>query len=663
MEHSLLADLVVTYAIALALVVGLARLRVPTLVAFMAAGVVAGPYGAKIIGTVEEVEMLAELGVVLLLFTVGLDFSLAAVRQIWKTIVVAGTLQIGGTAAAVALLLALFLPVTIALAIFTGLFVALSSTAIVLKGLAEGNELAAPHGRLAVGILLLQDLAIVVLLLLVPILSGRMSLSAVPVALLKAVVAIAAVAGASRLVLPPLLRLVTSSGRREAFPLAIVVAAVGTAWLGSLIGVSMAIGAFLAGLMLAESEFSHQAYAEVRPVRDILSGLFFISLGMLIDLPVVMARLPLVLAIAAGIVAIKALIAMGALIAAAAPLRVAAAAGLGLAQVGEFSFILGRAGLDSGLLPSGMWQLMLGASVATMIVTPGLLSVAPAAGAWVGARRPPRVPTGEEAEEAGIPQLSGHVVVLGFGVGGQLVARALGQLGIPYLILELNGATVQRARAEGERIFYGDATSHESLHAARIEQASALVSLLSDPDAAARMVRAVRRLSPSLPIVIRTRYRLEAERLQASGATVAVAEEMEASLEVLAQLLVRLHVAGNVIETLLDVFRRDSLSLRPVRAPRAMLDTLPEAIQRMPVSTHRIEGGHWAAGRSISEINLRADTGASVLTLQRADTFITALLPEERIREGDVLYLLGDDSDILLARRLLTSGPLTGAAE
>src|SRR5262249_6751163 len=259
-------------------------------------------------------------------------------------------------------------------------------------------------------------------------------------------------------------------------------------------------------------------------------------------------------------------------------------------------------------------------------------------------------------ESEGIPHLSGHVIVLGFGVGGQLVARSLRNLGIPFLILELNGVTIRRAKAEGERIFYGDATSPESLHAAGVESALAVVSLLSDPDAALRMVKAVRELSRTIPIVVRTRYRLEAERLQALGATVAVAEELEASLEVVAQLLARLDVAGNVVETLVDVFRRESVSLRPVHAPPTLLQSLPEALRRMPVSSHRIDGGPWAVGRAVGEISLRARTAATILAIQRGAGYLTALSPDDRIEDADVLYLVGDESDILLARQRLSEG-------
>jgi CPA2 family monovalent cation:H+ antiporter-2 len=648
--HGLLAHLLLSYALGLVFIVALARVRIPAIVALMLAGIAAGPWSLRIISSPEEVDALAEVGIVLLLFTVGLDFSLTAMRQIWRTVVLAGTLQMVATVAVIGALALLLPNVDLRLAVFVGLFVALSSTAIVLKGLAGRNELSAPHGRLTVGILLLQDLAIVVLLLLVPILSGETAASEIPWSAAKALLAIALVAAASRIVLPLLLRIVTASGRREAFPLAILIASVGTAWLSTLVGLSMAVGAFLAGLMLAESEFHHQAYAEIRPVRDVLAGLFFISLGLLLDVPGMLRQLPLVLAIAAVIMVVKSVVAAAALIVTAAPVRVAIMAGVALAQVGEFSFIVGRTGLASGLLPQDRWQALLGASIVTMMLTPLLLAIGPALATRL------RGKASKPQREAGMPHLTGHVIVLGFGVGGHLVARALRELGVPYLILELNGATVQRMKAEGERIFYGDATSPESLHAAGVESAAALVCMMSDPDAAERMVPAVRRMAPRLPIIVRTRYRAEAERLQALGATVAVAEELEASLEVLAQLLARLQVAGNIIETLLDVFRRESVAMRPLRAPRAAPDALHAALTQMPVATHRLEPGHWAIGRTLAEINLRADTGASVLALQNGSEYVAALSPDRRLAEGDVLYLVGDDSDILLARAKLTEG-------
>jgi CPA2 family monovalent cation:H+ antiporter-2 len=651
MPHdSLLPELVVTYAMALVFILVLARLRVPPIVAYIIAGTVAGPTGMGIVKTQEEVIVLADLGIVLLLFTVGLEFSLNEIRRIWKSVVFGGTLQIGGTAAALMLLLYLAAREAWHVSLFIGLFVALSSTAIVLRELSSRNQLDAPHGRLMVGVLLFQDLAIVGLLLLVPILSGKTSLNEVPLVLLRAAAAIGAVAVVSRLVLPILFRLVAQSRRREAFPLAVLIASVGTAWVSSLLGISMALGAFLGGLILAESEFSHQAHAEIRPLRDILAGLFFISLGMLADFDAILQQLPTVIMVTVVLVFVKAVVAGGALWAVATPLRVAATAGIGLAQVGEFSFILGRSGLDVGLLSQFQWQVLLAASIATMLVTPALVAVAPGAGSWIATRTKQ---LGDALPDAGHGTLTDHVVILGFGVGGRLLGRALRQLGVPYVILDMNGATVREMRDQGESIFFGDATNEDALEGAGIGRARAVVAVLSDPYASMRAVAAIRARNQSVPIIVRTRYRSEAESLQEQGATVAVAEELEASLEVLAQTFSRLDVPGNVIDVLLDGFRRDSSGLRPVRAPSQPLEALPTAISKTPVATHQLHRGEWAVGRTLAEVNLRAETGALVIAVQKNGRHITSPPADLTLSEGDVLYLMGDESDVLLARRHL----------
>jgi CPA2 family monovalent cation:H+ antiporter-2 len=652
-EHGLLLPaLVLTYAISLVFILMLARLRVPPIVAFIIAGAVAGPTGIGIVKTQEEVNLLADLGIVLLLFTVGLEFSLSEVRRIWKAVVFGGTLQIGGTAAVLMLLLFLAVHETWRVSLFIGLFVALSSTAIVLRELSARNQLDAPHGRLMVGVLLLQDLAIVGLLLLVPILSGKTQMSTVPFVLLRAAGAIGAVAVVSRLVLPVLFRLVAQSGRREAFPLAVLLASIGTAWVSSLLGISMALGAFLGGLILAEGEFSHQAHAEIRPLRDILAGLFFISLGMLADFGAMASQLPIVLGVTFVIVVVKAAVAGGALWAVATPMRVAVTAGIGLAQVGEFSFILGRSGLDVGLLTSRQWQVLLAASIATMVLTPTLVAFAPRIGSWLTEKTKRLVAHLPDSENS---SLSNHVVILGFGVGGRLLGRALRQLAVPYVILDMNGATVRQMRAEGESIFFGDATNKDALRGAGVARARAVVAVLSDPFASVRAVTAIRALNAEMPIIVRARYRSEAETLLRLGATVAVAEELEASLEVMAQTFARLDVPGNMIEILLDSFRRESTGIRPVRAPSQTLDALPSQISKTPVATHQLGGGEWAAGRTLAEVNLRAETGALVIAVQQGGRYVTSPPADLKLCEGDVLYLVGDESDIMLARRRLTS--------
>jgi len=651
--HAPLAELVLTYAIALVFILVLGRLRVPPIVAFIVAGAVAGPAGIGIVRTQDDVEILAEMGIVLLLFTVGLEFSLTEIRRIWQKVLIGGTLQIAATAAAILLLVLVFSGSTTTwrLGLFAGLFVALSSTAIVLQELGRRNQLDSPHGRLVVGVMLYQDLCIVGLLLFVPILSGRTPLSVVPQVLAKAGAAIGAVALVSRFVLPVLFRLVARSGRREAFPLAVLVASIGTAWASSLLGISMALGAFLGGLVLAESEYSHQAYAEIRPLRDILAGLFFISLGMLVDPSILVRQFPVIVAIAILLVFVKATVATGAFLAAATTMRVAATAGIVLAQVGEFSFILGRSGLEVGLLNPSQWQLLLAASIATMVVTPALVGLAPRIGSWMAT-----TVKAAHSDEAGpeAAHLSDHVVILGFGMGGQLLGRALRQLATPYVILDLNGATVRQGRKDGESIFFGDATNEDALRAAGVDRAKAVVGVLSDPYASARALTAIRTINNSIPIILRTRYKSEAEAAMRQGATVAVAEEMEASLEVLAQTIARLDVPGNVIDVLLDSYRRESVGIRSVRAPGQPLESLPSAISQAPIATHALGEGDWAVGRTLAEVNLRADTGALVIAVQQGGRYTTSPPAELKLAAGDVLYLLGDDSDIMLARRRLT---------
>ena len=652
--HAPLAELVLTYALALVFILVLSRIRIPPIVSFIVAGAVAGPAGIGIVRTQDDVEMLAEMGIVLLLFTVGLEFSLTEIRRIWRKVLIGGTLQIAGTAAAILLLVLAFSGSASSswrLGLFAGLFVALSSTAIVLKELGSRNQLDSPHGRLVVGVMLFQDLCIVGLLLLIPILSGRTPLSAVPGVLARAGAAIGVVALVSRFVLPVLFTLVARSGRREAFPLAVLLASIGTAWASSQLGISMALGAFLGGLVLAESEYAHQAYAEIRPLRDILAGLFFISLGMLVDPSVLVRQFPVIVAIAALLVFVKATVATGAFLAAPTTMRIAATAGIGLAQIGEFSFILGRSGREVGLLDPSQWQLLLAASIATMVATPALLGVAPGIGSWLAKRTASADADDAESESQ---HLSDHVVILGFGMGGQLLGRALRQLATPYVILDLNGATVRQARKEGESIFYGDATNEDALRAAGVERAKAVVGVLSDPYAASRALTAIRSINESVPVILRMRYKSEAEAAMRQGATVAVAEEMEASLEVVAQTIARLDVPGNMIDVLLDSYRRESMGMRTVRAPGQPLDSLPSAIAQAPIATHALGAGDWAVGRTLADVNLRADTGALVIAVQQDGRYVTSPSADLKLSAGDVLYLLGDDSDIILARRRLS---------
>jgi CPA2 family monovalent cation:H+ antiporter-2 len=655
----LLQELVLAYSVAVVLLMATARLGVPSIVALIAAGVVAGPHGLGLVTSQTNVDVMAEVGVALLLFTAGLEFSLNDLRRMWRRIVPSGLIQVGLTMIVTGAVVAAVFSGSFTRLLVVGLFVALSSTAVVLKELTRRNLLHSPYGQLGVGVLLLQDLVVIAVLASAPTFLGADAADApmrrnIGGALLNVVVVGGGVILLGRVILPWLLRL-ASSLSREAFAMSVVLASVGTAFLAATLGLSMAAGAFLAGLILAEGEFSHQVHADVRPLRDLLASLFFISIGMLLDLQSLLPLLPMVLAVAAAIIVGKSAVAAGAIAVSGAPLRVAVAAGVAVAQVGEFSFLLGRFALEGGIISATWWQVLLGASVVTMAMTPSLIGSAPALAARVVKGRG-AVPESLARER---DTLRDHVVILGYGIGGQLLARSLGELSVPHVVLELNGATVQRAREAGVNIHYADVSATEPLEAAGVQHAAAVVIVISDPDASERAVRASRALSPGVAIITRTRYRVEAERLARSGATLAVAEELEASLEVLSQLLARLHIPGNVVETLVENYRRvlGAPTVRTARARPVPFDQLPREMIDAPVSSFRLGDDAWAVGRTLQTVDLRNATGATVIAVRRGTGTTTSPDSAFVFDPGDDIFLLGDDSDVLLARRLLTEGP------
>jgi CPA2 family monovalent cation:H+ antiporter-2 len=656
----LLQELVLAYGLAVVLLLIGARIGVPSIVSLIIAGVIAGPSGLGLVTSQANVDVMAEIGVALLLFTAGMEFSLGELRRLWKAILPGGAAQVALTTAVTGALVALVFGGSFTRIVVVGLFVALSSTAVVLKELARKNLLHAPYGRLSIGVLLLQDVVVIAVLASVPTLLGGGQAghgaggAGIGTVLLNLAVVGGGVLLLGRVILPWLLRLAAALSR-EAFSLSVLLASVGTAYLAASLGLSMAAGAFLAGLILAEGEFSHQVHADVRPLRDLLASLFFISIGMLLDLHSMLPVLPLVIAVATAIIIGKTTLAAGAVALAGAPLRVAFVTGFALAQVGEFSFVLGRAALDGGVISREWWQVLLGASVLTMALTPSMIAAAPALAS--------RLSRGRGAAPASLTTdratLSDHVVILGFGIGGQLLARSLAELSIPHVVLELNGQTVRAARDAGVNIHYADVSAPEPLEAAAVAHAAAVVVVISDPDASERAVAAVRTLAPTVPIITRTRYRLEAERLAKAGATLAVAEELEASLEVLSQLLVRLHIPGNVVETLIDTYRRTlgASSARSSRAKPLSFEQLPQEIIDAPVSSFRLGDDAWGVGRSLKDANLRSSTGATVIAVRRGSTTMTSPDGAFTLEAGDDIFLLGDDSDVLLARGLLSEGP------
>lgn len=539
----LLRDLVAIAVVAVVVVGILVRLRLPTIAGLILAGAIAGPSGLGVVRDRHSLDTLAEVGVALLLFTVGLEFSLRRMGRIARLVALGGALQVGLTALAVAVVVWGF-GEPLSRAVFFGFTLALSSTAIVLKALTDRGEADSPHGRFIVGVLIFQDLAVVFMMMVVPTLgptAGEGGGLEVASALARASAIVAATLLLSRAVVPRVFRFVAAGRSRELFLLTVAAVLAATAWVSSLAGLSMALGAFLAGLMLADTEFRHRALGDIIPFRDLLTSLFFLSLGMMADAGVILADPLRVTAVVLALVVGKGAIGMIAALAMRFPARVAWLAGAGLAQFSEFGFVLLGVGAGAGLVAPDEVRVLVAGGVISMLVTPLVMRAAPHLSAGQVVLRPlERLLGARGIDEQPPAAIRDHVVLVGYGVAGRVVARALADAGVPFLVLELNAETVRAASEAGEPVYYADAAHPEALRHARLPEARALVLLINDPDAVNRIVAAANECAPHVPVLVRTRYLADRSALSALGATEIVVDEVEAGIEVLTRALRRL---------------------------------------------------------------------------------------------------------------------------
>ena len=647
LDH-LLRESVVLLGSAVAILLIGSRLRIPPLVGLLITGLVIGPSGLGWVSDTEQVEVFAEIGVVLLLFVIGLELSLAQLKELRRVFFVGGGIQAGLTIAAAAGV-ALALGVGAPRAVFLGCVVALSSTAIVLKLYDDRRETEAPHGRVSLGILLFQDFLIVPMIVIVPVLAGAVPASAGALAIRfgGALLAIGAVFAASLWLAPRLFERIARTRVREAFVLGSLVACLALAWLTHALGFSLALGAFLAGIIVSETEYGHQVVADVAPFRELFASLFFISIGMLVDLSAAWSAAPAVILLALAILVGKALIVAAAVAMVGLPSRTQVLAALGLAQVGEFSFVLMEVGRQYGILGGERYQLLLAAAVVTMIATPLLVRAAPTlADAWERWRPSKPVAPTTVGGSKGEP-LSDHVMIVGFGVGGRLLARVLQAAGIRYLVLELNAATVRQAGRDGHPMLYGDASRRDVLHAAGIERARVVVFVVSDAAAVRRSVALARESNPGIHIVVRTRRVQEIDELRRLGADDVVAEEFETAIEVFTHVLEHYHVPRNVVRAQIRLLRGEGYEmLRTAATGRSVSEAVLGALEAGTTDVFRIEPGSPAAGKSLRDLDLRNRTGATVLAVVRGEQSHPNPEPTTTLAEGDDLVLVGGHEDI-----------------
>ncbi|QSZ67595.1 potassium transporter KefB [Methanofollis aquaemaris] len=651
MEELILNDIIVIFALSIAILFLCSRLKIPGIVGFLITGMVAGPHALGLIDDPQSVQNLAEIGVVLLLFTIGMEFSFQHLLRIRRAVLVGGTLQVVLTVLAVAAA-GLFFGLAPGHAIFFGFLLSLSSTAIVLSLLQERSEVESPHGRTALGILIFQDLVIIPMMLLVPFLAGEggePSSGAVMAFLVTSVGLIAYVVVSAKWLVPKLLFHAARLRSREIFLLSIIVVCLFTAWLTQSAGLSLSLGAFLAGLIISESEYAHEALGTVLPFKDVFTSFFFVSVGMLLDLGFVVAHPWTVLLLALAVILGKSVVAGTVTSLIGSSLRTSVLTGTALSQIGEFSFILSVVGIEYGLLSAGAEQVFLAVAVVTMIATPFTVGLSPTL-----ADRAGRLPLPERVRSGNIreappdePVLRDHIVIVGFGLSGRHVARAARAAEIPYVVIEMNPETVREERERGEAIYYGDAARTAVLDHVGVDRAKALVVVISDPSATGRVVATARRANPHLRIIARTRYMSEMEELFRLGADEVIPAEFETSVEIFTRILTTYLVPREEIERFTTEVRAGGYGfLRATARQAPCLHDIGFFQPGAEIESLRVGEGAEADGRSLADLDLRRRHGVTVLAVRRGTMVLSTPSGETVLEAGDVCVVIGPEEKV-----------------
>ena len=652
----LLHQLVVVFTLAVGVIMACHRLRIPSIIGFLFTGAIAGPHGLALVTSTEPVELLAEIGVVLLLFSIGLELSLRELVRMKRFVLVGGTLQVVITILAMAGLSAIT-GHSNSESLVIGILISLSSTAVLLKLLQERREIEAPYGKASLGVLIFQDIAAVPLMLVLPFIAGREmdGGESLTWTLLRAVLLVGAVVFASAKLIPHLHHAVARVRSRELFSLTVVVLCFAVALFTHSIGLSLALGAFLAGLLIADSEYSHEALSNIFPFRDIFTSIFFVSVGMLLDGSFLINNWALVATTCLVVIGVKAVAATVAIMAIGLPLRTCAFAGLALAQVGEFSFVIAKGALGLAVVSDSTYQLFLCVSLITIVLVPVMLKVAPRITDYLSRLPLPHAiqngwlhsPT-EASKGSG---LHDHLIIVGFGVNGRNVARAA-QLGsVPYVVIEMNPETVQSERLLGHPINFGDASQESVLLLHSIETARVLVVAIADAAGTRRIVSVARRLNPAVYIIARTRLIEDTEALYAQGANEVIPEEFETSVEIFARVLAKYMVPIGQIDRFVTELRAEGYKM--FRRPSPSVSDLKVHIPQFEVATFTIPHGSPLGEVGITQADFRRRYDATLLAIRRGEETLPHPPGEEVLLPDDEIVVIGTPDKIQVLARFL----------
>jgi len=642
---NIMLDITVVLAIAAFVLYICLRLKLPTIVAFLVAGMLAGPHGLALVGSPEAVQMLAEVGVLLLLFTIGIEFSLEKMITSRRFIFLGGTIQMALTII-VFFVLSMFTGNAWNQALFIGFLFSLSSTAIVMQLFQETNQIESFHGRVSLSILIFQDIAIVPLMLVLPWISGRPFRIIDVLNLLAGILVVAVVIVASRKFVPRLIHNVVHTRNRELFLLFIIVMCFVTAMITHSIGLSLALGAFLAGLVISESEFSLEAMSNILPLKKIFTSIFFISVGMLLDLSFFIHQPFKILGITVAVMVFKFLVVLlvGAFL--KLPGRSVVITALALCQVGEFAFVLAQQGMEFKLLDNELRQIFLAVSVISMGLSPFIIQLAPRIAA-----RFTTVPAVADAEELGQHkkehhhELRDHLVIVGFGTNGRNVARAAKVAEIPYVIIDFNPETYRKEKMKRESFIYGDATNAEVLHKANVDVARIAIVATHDPVATEMIVSAIRKASSKVRLIVRTRFMNDVEELRKLGADEVIPEEFETSIEIFTRVLKYYLVPDSDIEKTVHEIRNENYEMLRRLSDSHSTGQMP-FLSVMDVARLKIKEDSKWVGLSIEEIMLRKKFGVTAIAILRQGEYIHNPPASTVLITADEMLVIGLPTDI-----------------
>jgi CPA2 family monovalent cation:H+ antiporter-2 len=531
-----------------------------------------------------------------------------------------------------------------------------------MKILQDRAETETPHGTITLGILIFQDVMIVPMMLLIPLLSGKEINAGVPgpMMLVMGIGIIALVFVSAKWVVPKVFFGIAQTRSRELFLLSVITVGFAVAWLTNRAGLSLALGAFLAGLIISESEYSHQALGNVLPFRDVFISFFFVSVGMLLDTGFLLKNTYFLVSVAAGVIILKVLVAGLSTMVLGLSLRTVVLVGLALGQVGEFSFVLAGSGVGYGLLAGDRYQVFLAVSVLTMMATPFIMMASPQLSEFAL-----KLPLPAKIKRGSYPlgaqkrvREKEHLVIIGFGVNGRNLARAARAAGIPYVIVEMNPAAVKEERKKGERIYFGDATQEAILQHVNIKEAKAVAVVINDASATRRIVEVVRRLNPKVYLIVRTRFVQETGPLLELGADEVIPEEFETSVEIFSRVLAKYLLPKEEIERFVSEIRAEGYGmLRSLSREATSCLDLELCLPNVEIKSFRIMGDSPLVGKPLAETQMRKMYGVTLLAVRRKDRILSNPDPETVFRPNDILFVVGKPEQIAEVITLFSKGP------